>query len=116
MTIGERIAHLRERRGMSQSQLAKELKIGTSTLGMWETGKRGLKDDTIKMIAEFFNVSADYLLGNTDNKQPIFPSDKAGLTDKQQTIAAHVDDDVSEDEMKEILNFIDYVKNRDKSK
>ncbi|WP_270501106.1 helix-turn-helix domain-containing protein [Enterococcus avium] len=108
MTVGERIAKLREKRGLSQMQLAKDLKVATSTLGMWETGKRGLKDDTLKMIAEYFNVSSDYLLG-IDNKDTSFENKKA------ETVAAHIDDDVSDDEMKEILNFIDYIKQRDHS-
>lgn len=108
MTVGERIAKLREKRGLSQMQLARDLKVGTSTLGMWETGKRGLKDDTLKMIAEYFGVSSDYLLG-IDNKDASFENKKA------ETVAAHIDDDVSDDEMKEILSFIDYIKKRDHS-
>ncbi|WP_373765672.1 helix-turn-helix domain-containing protein, partial [Jeotgalibaca porci] len=63
MTVGQRIAHLRERRGLSQSSLAKDLNVGQSTLAMWETDKRGLKDEVIVQIAEYFNVSTDYLLG-----------------------------------------------------
>ncbi len=110
MTVGERIAKLREKRGLSQMQLAKDLKVATSTLGMWETGKRGLKDDTLKMIAEYFGVSSDYLLG-IDNKNTFFES----KSKKAETVAAHIDDDVSDDEMKEILNFIDYIKQRDHS-
>lgn len=109
MSVGERIAKLRERRGLSQAQLAKELNVATSTLGMWETGKRGLKDDTLKMIAEFFGVSSDYLLG-IENRNDSFPKSKI------ETVAAHIDDDVSDDEMKEILSFIDYINNRDHKK
>lgn len=35
------------------------------------------------------------------------------LSPEQLTVAAHIDDDVSEEEMKEILSFIDYIKKRD---
>ncbi|MGF2943067.1 helix-turn-helix domain-containing protein [Enterococcus xiangfangensis] len=66
MTTGEKIAKLRADRNLSQAALAEQLNIGTSTLGMWETGKRGLKDDTLKMIANFFDVSVDYLLDISD--------------------------------------------------
>lgn len=109
MTVGERIAKLRERRGLSQAQLAKELKVGTSTLGMWETGKRGLKDDTLKMIAEYFNVSSDYLLG-IDSKS-VAPSNF-----KAETVAAHIDDDVSDEQMEDILNYIDFIKQKHSKK
>lgn len=61
--IGEKIANLRKKRGMSQSQLAKELNIGTSTLGMYETGKRSPNPEMLNKLADFFHVSVDYLLG-----------------------------------------------------
>ncbi|MDT2829015.1 helix-turn-helix transcriptional regulator [Enterococcus viikkiensis] len=109
MTVGERIAKLRERRGLSQAQLAKELKVGTSTLGMWETGKRRLKDDTLKMIAEYFNVSSDYLLG-IDSKNA------APSNFKVETVAAHIDDDVSDEQMEDILNYIDFIKQKHSKK
>lgn len=61
--IGEKIANLRKKRGMSQSQLAKELNIGTSTLGMYETGKRSPNPEMLNKLADYFHVSVDYLLG-----------------------------------------------------
>ena len=61
--IGEKIATLRKKRGMSQSQLAKELNIGTSTLGMYETGKRSPNPEMLNKLADYFHVSVDYLLG-----------------------------------------------------
>lgn len=76
MTIGQRIAHLRERRGLSQAALAKDLNIGQSTLAMWETDKRGLKDEVIIQIAEYFDVSTDYLLGRTSKKEYYELNDK----------------------------------------
>ena len=48
---------------MSQSQLAKELNIGTSTLGMYETGKRSPNPEMLNKLADYFHVSVDYLLG-----------------------------------------------------
>lgn len=104
-TVGERIARLREQRGMSQPQLAKELNVATSTIGMWETGKRGLKDESLRILADFFNVSTDYLLGRTDDKE------------KTPTlVAAHLDDDLTEEQLDEVKNFIDFIKQRDHGK
>ncbi|MBU9788589.1 helix-turn-helix domain-containing protein [Lentilactobacillus sp. G22-6] len=65
MTLGQTISSLRERRGLSQVQLAKKLNIGTSTLGMWETDKRKPNPDALVSLANYFDVSTDYLLGNT---------------------------------------------------
>lgn len=63
MNTGQRIAELRKSRGLSQGQLAKELNVSTSAVGMWETGKRGLKEESALQIAEYFNITTDFLLG-----------------------------------------------------
>lgn len=66
MTIGNRIAELRSNAHMSQFQLAKVLGIGTSTLGMYETNKRKPSPKVLNRIADYFNVSTDYLLSRTN--------------------------------------------------
>ena len=75
MNVGTRIAELRNNAHMSQFQLAKVLKIGTSTLGMYETNKREPSPKVLKRIADHFNVSIDYLLGRSNNKK-----EKKGLS------------------------------------
>lgn len=66
--IGYRISELRKQAGMSQFQLAKVLDIATSTLGMYETGKREPSLKVMNRIANYFNVTTDYLLGRLDKK------------------------------------------------
>lgn len=75
MDMGDRIAELRSNAHMSQFQLAKVLGIGTSTLGMYETNKRKPSPKVLKRIADYFNVSTDYLLGRSNNKK-----EKKGLS------------------------------------
>ena len=70
MTLGQTISYLRERRSLSQSALAKELNVGTSTLGMWETDKRKPNPDALINIADFFGVTTDYLLGHKLESDP----------------------------------------------
>ena len=62
MDMGNRIAELRSNAHMSQFQLAKVLGIGTSTLGMYETNKRKPSPKVLERIADYFNVSVDYLM------------------------------------------------------
>lgn len=69
MDMGDRIAELRSNAHMSQFQLAKVLGIGTSTLGMYETNKRKPSPKVLKHIADYFNVSTDYLLGRSNNEK-----------------------------------------------
>ena len=67
MRIGEQIAILREHRNISQKELAEHLGIHNSVLNRIELGSRPLRDDELARIAYFFNVSADYLLGLTND-------------------------------------------------
>lgn len=66
--IGYRISELRKQAGMSQFQLASILDIATSTLGMYETGKREPSLKVMNRIANYFNVTTDYLLGRPEKK------------------------------------------------
>ena len=99
MDTGKRISSLRKKRGLNQEQLATELNVSPSTIAMWETNKRALKDESLTLLADFFNVSTDYLLGRTEDKEK-------GPT----LVAAHLDDDVSEEDMEDILNYIEFRK------
>ncbi|WP_413509674.1 helix-turn-helix domain-containing protein [Carnobacterium maltaromaticum] len=111
MNTGQRIAELRKSRGMSQGHLAKALNVSTSAVGMWETGKRGLKEDTALQIAEYFNVTTDFLLGRENSSKKYFES--SDIDDKDNNvklIASHIDDDVTEEDMEDILKYIELIK------
>ncbi|MGF7431057.1 helix-turn-helix transcriptional regulator [Thermoanaerobacterium thermosaccharolyticum] len=64
--FGERLSQLRKEKGLTQEELAKALNMTRSSLSLYEIGKRDPDTDTLKKIADFFNVSTDYLLGQTD--------------------------------------------------
>lgn len=56
---------LRLAKGYTQEELAKALKISRSRVGMYETGARKPDFETLELIADFFNVDINYLLGHT---------------------------------------------------
>jgi len=68
-TLGNKIKYLREKNNLSQKELAKILNIANSTLSQYESDVRVPSDDIKILIADYFNVSLDYLLGrpNTHN-------------------------------------------------
>ncbi len=68
MTFALRLKELRENINLSQNTLSQELGVSQGTVGMWETGERTPKLDVLNKIAKYFNVSIDYLVGNTDDK------------------------------------------------
>lgn len=61
--IGTKIKELREKRGLYQQDLANELHVTKGAVGMWETNKRLPDLETINRIADFFNVSIEWLTG-----------------------------------------------------
>jgi transcriptional regulator with XRE-family HTH domain len=66
MTIGERITHLRNKKGWSQAELARRAKIGQSTLHAYESGTRaakGMSVDVAMRLARELGVTVDYLVG-----------------------------------------------------
>lgn len=67
--FGKRLKTLRTDKNLKQSELADILELSTSTIGMYEQGRRYADLDTLKKIAEYFDVSVDYLIGRTDIKK-----------------------------------------------
>lgn len=61
--FSQQIKMLRKNKKISQSQLAKELKVTQQAVGKWETGKSTPDSATLKTIAEYFSTSVDFLLG-----------------------------------------------------
>ncbi|MBR0288404.1 MAG: helix-turn-helix transcriptional regulator [Selenomonadaceae bacterium] len=79
MTTGERITRLRESRDVLQKELAKAIDVDPVVLNRIEKGKRSARGEEIKAIADYFNVSTDYLLGRETPKAP-------ALSDEQTTV------------------------------
>lgn len=67
MTFKDRLRLLREKRRLSQEELAKQLGVSKSAISMYENGKREPKDhELLECIADFFNVDMNYLLGTNN--------------------------------------------------
>ncbi|MDU2659106.1 helix-turn-helix domain-containing protein [Clostridium perfringens] len=58
--IGEKIRFLREKKGITQKELASKLKCNERMIGLYEKNKHSIRFETIKKIADFFDVSLDY--------------------------------------------------------
>ncbi|CAB1242374.1 Transcriptional regulator [Clostridiaceae bacterium BL-3] len=119
--FGEKLKKLRTDKNMTQQELAKILKISSSTIGMYEQNRRSPDIETLKKIAQHFNVSVDYLLDNTDTREseieiniPKEYTDKYKVTsrDKKQYLehmkkaneAFFMNDEFDEEDKKEILD------------
>lgn len=69
LTIQEKLKDLRTSRGLNLEQLAEQTGISRSALGQYETAEyKDISHTNIVVLAKFYGVSTDYLLGMTENK------------------------------------------------
>ena len=61
--FGSKVKELRLKKQITQEQLANALSVSKSAVGMWESGKREPDLETVLKVADFFEVSVEYLVG-----------------------------------------------------
>jgi len=62
-----RLKQLRKERGITQLKLAMDLNMNQNSISRYETGEHEADYETLIALADYFNVSIDYLLERTDN-------------------------------------------------
>jgi len=71
-TIAERMTKLRKSLGLSQMKLSKALNISQAAINRYESNQTAVPHSVLIKYADFFDVSADYLLGRTDKPEGKF--------------------------------------------
>ena len=66
----ENIRNLRIDNGYTQKQIAQQLGISQNTYSQYEVGILNYPVDALLILADFYGVSVDYLLGRTNRKEP----------------------------------------------
>ena len=82
-----RLKKLRIDSGYTQDQLAKKLGITKSRLGMYEIGQRNPDFETLELIADFFNVDMNYLLGKSSTTARTQLNNISAIADKVELMA-----------------------------
>ena len=62
----EQLSILREENNLSRAKLAEILNVSVRLISYWENGQRECDFDMLIKIADYFDVTVDYLLGRTD--------------------------------------------------
>lgn len=65
-----RLRFLREEKNMSQSDIGKILDITSQAVGLYENEKRDIPNEYLIKLANYFEVSIDYILCKTDTRNP----------------------------------------------
>lgn len=69
--FGKIFYKLRMESGLTQEDMARNLGVSKSTIGMWETNRRLPSPELYEQIADYFNVDIDYLYGRSSVRQRI---------------------------------------------
>lgn len=120
--IQDTIKDERNKRSLSQLALSKLIGVSQQTIGSWETGRTSPDLLMLVNLADFFDVTTDYLLGRTKNRKllepaqpPAAPPSTSVLTPKEQDLLHKYR--VLTDEHKGLLNGqLDAMYNLDKPK
>lgn len=65
--LSTRLKTLRNEKKLTQKQLAEKINVTHVSISGYESGNRSPDTDTLQRLADFFEVSTDYLLGRTDS-------------------------------------------------
>ncbi|EHB6497107.1 XRE family transcriptional regulator [Enterococcus faecalis] len=113
MTLFERISYLAKKQGLSVFDLAEKLNLSRNSIYSWK--KSSPKAETLEKVAEYFDVTTDYLLGRTDN-----PNSGNSEEDEITTFFRVNTEDLTESEKdqlrEELKEYLEFMKSRLKNK
>lgn len=115
ITFAERLKAERKKNNITQTQLAEKLYLDRSSISKYESGKQIPETPTLEKLADFFDVSIDYLLGKTDirnyeNNSSLNSINENLSTNGLKTLAAHFDEEqFTQDDLDDIENFIKFI-------
>lgn len=113
MEFKDRLIKLRKELNLTQEELAKKIGYTRTAVSAWEIGRNEPSNsDTVK-LAEYFNVSTDYLLGKTDIRNSGQQIDDV-LNEAMIGMSKEEYDKLTETQKKQIRDFAIFVKNQSK--
>lgn len=110
-TLGRRLKQLREENSFTLEYVATRLNTTKTSIARYEKNDREPKSEMISALADFYNVSTDYLLGRTNERE--LSKERAKLDPSVKTIAAHRIgnvEDLSDDAIDKINEYIEFIR------
>lgn len=99
--VAKNIKRYRELKNETSVELAEQLQVSQSTVSDWERAQKMPRSGSMQKLADHFGIEMDDLVSDRNEK-----SINADL------IAAHIDEETSPEEVKQVLDYIDYLKSR----
>lgn len=110
MSLGKKLKELREKKGKTQLDISKFLGVTYQTIYKYEKDIAVPPADAIVKLAEYFNVSTDYLLGRTNVPNSINESIPIAASTKDNIDLS----DVCDEDKEAIMRFVEMAKNKGK--
>lgn len=109
MNLGQRVREIREKKKISQRQLALKTGIAAATMSRLESGKfQSLKADSLRKVAEALEVTVDYLVGKTVGMSP-----KDHLVSDKKALSIYRDfDQIGASEKDLLLTFAEFLRQK----
>lgn len=104
--LGQKIRDLRKQKRLSQTELGKYIGVSQTTVTAWENGRAEPSSGYLSKLADYFNVTTDYLLGRSEKHK----EDNSGLSENQKLVAYSIDPDISDEERKAIIEMVEAAK------
>jgi len=119
MKLPEMIAELRKDRGLLQKELAQLLGVSIGTISNYETGVHNPEIDTLIKLADYFNVSVDYMLGRIKFKTSLDTLNHPVIADNKHLTTEALLNDIlalSTDSKKSLIEYLELLKMKEKHK
>ncbi len=114
--LAQKLKALREKKDMSQAELANVLDVAQQTVASWEKSKSSPNYDLLQKIADFFNVSTDELLGRETKGGYYVNAETAEIAnalkegDGMLRVMFDTVRKLPPEKMREAANYIEYLK------
>lgn len=90
--LGERLTLLRKNKKMTQQKVADKLHLSRGTYAQYEIDRRVPEYATLQSLADFYEVSIDYLVGRTENPNQF-------LSEPSRALIDYIDNDLTDEEI-----------------
>ncbi|MEK4936713.1 transcriptional regulator [Bacillus pseudomycoides] len=114
--FGNQLHFLRKQRKLRQEDMAKHLGIARTTYAMYEQGNREPDYDTLQKLADFFDVSLDYLLGRTNKINSKKVNFEEFVQDRELGLWFKDIKEASPEKREELKDFWEFINMREKKR
>ncbi|MCL1820081.1 MAG: helix-turn-helix domain-containing protein [Oscillospiraceae bacterium] len=81
-----RLLELRKRQGITQAEIAELLNITPQAYSLYENSKNNINNETLCFLADYYNVTTDYLLGRQEALPSFLSEEERGLVERYRAL------------------------------